>query len=49
MRLPQHPPHDYLKHFAKDNAKTRILALALLMTPTILLAVAVIVGIVLNK
>ncbi|WP_164868457.1 hypothetical protein [Hydrogenophaga sp. NH-16] len=49
MRLPQRSNHDYLKHFAKDDAKTRILALALLKAPAILGALAVILGIVFNK
>lgn len=49
MKLPQRSQHDYLKHFAKDDAKTRILALVLLKAPAILGAVAVILGIVLTK
>ncbi|MDH4464903.1 MAG: hypothetical protein QE290_12830 [Acidovorax sp.] len=33
------PKHDYLKHFSKDDAKTRITALALVMAPSIVWAV----------
>ncbi len=49
MKLPQRSQHDYLKHFAKDDARTRILALALLKAPAILGAIAAILGIVLFK
>jgi hypothetical protein len=36
MKPPLSPKPDYLKHFAKDDARTKIAALALLMAPAIL-------------
>jgi hypothetical protein len=41
MKPASAPKHDYLKHFSKDDAKTRITALALVMAPSIVWALVV--------
>ena len=41
MKPASAPKHDYLKLFSKDDAKTRITALALVMAPSIVWALVV--------
>lgn len=49
MRFSRQNKLDHLRHFAKDDAKTRLLALALVMAPAILVALAAVLSVVLNK
>jgi len=44
MKLPLPPKQDYLKHFAKDDAKTRIRALVILRAPAIIMAIATLIA-----
>jgi len=44
MKLPLPAKQDYLKHFANDDAKTRIQALAIVRAPAIIVAVATLVA-----